>query len=134
VLLGQRALFRLDDRGMPVLAKVETGRLAAAHPTGQAQEAFAPPPPGQLAAALDGSAEKRASVLKIWNRRDKPVDFRSVLLVLQDGKLTPVPVYICPVAVGETRTETWPRPVVAVALIRFHEGGPPLKGCKTPGG
>ncbi len=32
IVLGQRALFRLDDKGQPVLDKVEDGQLAAAHP------------------------------------------------------------------------------------------------------
>src|SRR5687767_8808190 len=32
VLLGQRAVFRLDSKNLPVLVKVEEGKLAAAHP------------------------------------------------------------------------------------------------------
>ena len=44
VVLGQRALFRLDDKGQPVLAKVEEGKLAAAHPAGEVTETFEPPP------------------------------------------------------------------------------------------
>src|SRR5215208_6238143 len=48
VVLGQRASFRLDSKGLPVLAKVEEGKLAAAHPDGEVTETFAPPPDGQI--------------------------------------------------------------------------------------
>jgi hypothetical protein len=124
VILGERAVFRIDSGGYPVLATTETGKLTAAHPAGAVSETFAAPGPGRLAAALDGSAEKRASVLKVWNGLDYPVDYRAVVLVARKGQtLTPMPVAVCAVKPGETRTESWPAPVVAVGLARFKRAG-----------
>jgi len=122
IVLGQRALFQLDDRGLPVLMKVEEGKLAAAHPAGAVTETFAPPPEGQIAAALDGSAEKRATVLKIWNRTAKPLDYRAIALVMRKGNLaaTPVPP-ACSIRPRSVHVETWPAPIVAVGLGRFKE-------------
>lgn len=123
IVLGQRALFRLDDRGQPVLFKVEKGQLAAAHPDGAVKETFAPPPDGQIAAALDGSAEKRATVLKIWNRTDKPLDYRAMALILnKENKLTPSPAPVsCSLPPRSVHIETWRAPIVAVGLGRFKE-------------
>ena len=119
VIFGERALFRLDDAGKPVLDSVDKGQLAAAHPAGAATESYATPGPGLLAAALDGSAEKQASVMKVWNRLDHPVEYRAIVLVLHGQSLSPVPVPTCPVPAGGVRSETWPAPVVAVGLSRF---------------
>ena len=122
IVLGQRALFRLDDKGLPVLTKVEEGQLAEAHPPGSVKETFEPPPDGQVAVALDGSSEAKATVLKIWNRTGKPFDYRAVALVMQQGKLaaqaTPP---LCTVGPRAVRVETWRRPIVAVGLGRFRE-------------
>ncbi len=123
VVLGQRAAFRLDDKGLPVLDAVEDGRLADAHPPGEVAETFVPPGKGLLAAALDGSAEKRATVLKVWNGLDHPVELRAVALVMRGKVLTPVPVAFCPVAAGGVRTQSWPAPIVAVGLARFKTAG-----------
>jgi len=119
VVFGDRALFRLDDGGLPVLDSVEKGQLAAAHPPGAARETFAAPGPGLIGAALDGSAEKQASVLKVWNRLDHPVQYAAILLVLHGQTLRPMAVPVCPVPAGGVRTESWPAPVVAVGLSRF---------------
>ncbi|WP_309090436.1 hypothetical protein [Phenylobacterium sp.] len=122
IVLGQRAVFQLDDKGQPVLLKVEEGKLAAAHPAGAVTETFAPPPEGQIAAALDGSAEKRATVLKIWNRTGKPLDYRAIALVMRKDKLTATPVPpACSVRPRSVHVETWPAPIVAVGLGRFKE-------------
>ena len=123
VVLGQRALFRLDDKGQPVLVKVEKGQLAEAHPPGAVAQPFGPPPEGQIAAALDGSAEKRATVLKVWNRTSKPLDYRAMALILgKDNKLTPSPAPVsCSLPPGSVHAETWPAPIVAVGLGRFRE-------------
>ena len=121
VVLGQRAVFRLDSKGMPVLAKVEEGQLAAAHPEGAVTETFAPPPDGQIAVALDGSAETRATILKVWNQTAKAVDYAAIALIMRRGKVTPEPAPICAVPPRSVRTETWPRPVVAVGLQRFKQ-------------
>jgi len=129
VVLGQRALFRLDDKGLPVLDKVEEGQLAAAHPEGTVTETFEPPPQGQIAVALDGSAEARATILKVWNRTEKAIDYRAIALVMNQGKVTPTPAPVCAVAAGGVRTETWRRPVVAVGLGRFKPTET-IKDCK----
>ncbi|MGA0607480.1 hypothetical protein ACO2Q0_15930 [Phenylobacterium sp. VNQ135] len=123
IVLGQRALFRLDDQGQPVLFKVEKGQLAAAHPDGTVTETFAPPPEGQIAAALDGSAEKRATVLKIWNRTGKPLDYRAMALILgKDKTLNPSPAPVsCSLPPRSVHIETWRAPIVAVGLGRFKE-------------
>lgn len=119
LMLGQRAVFRLDDKGLPVLDRVEDGRLADAHPDGAVTETFEPPPRGEIAAALDGSAEKRATVLKVWNQTDQVLDYSAIALIMRQGKVTPEPAPICAVPAGQVRTEIWPRPVVAVGLQRF---------------
>jgi hypothetical protein len=129
VVLGQRALFRLDDKGLPVLDKVEEGQLTAAHPEGTVTETFEPPPAGQIAIALDGSAEARATILKVWNQTDKAIDYRAIALVMHQGKVTPTPAPVCAVAAGAVRTETWRRPVVAVGLGRFKPTET-VKDCK----
>jgi hypothetical protein len=121
VIFGERALFRLDDAGRPVLDAVEKGKLAAAHPRGTVAETFAAPGPGLLAAALDGSAEAKRSVLKVWNRTGHPIEYRAEALVLDGQTLHPVPVTPCPVPAGGVRTESWPAPIVAVGLTRFKQ-------------
>jgi hypothetical protein len=125
VILGERALLRLDSAGNPVLEGVEKGQLAAAHPDGTVAESFKPPADGQIAAALDGSAEKRGTSLKIWNGTGKPIEYKAIILVLKQGEtLQAVPVPTCPVAPGHIRLETWPAPVVAVGLSRFKPASP----------
>lgn len=119
VIIGERALVRLDDAGNPVLESVEKGQLAAAHPPGAANESFKPPGPGVLAAALDGSAEIKASKLKVWNGTNHPIQYRAVVLVLQGQTLHPVAVQTCPVPAGGVRIESWPAPIVAVGVSRF---------------
>ncbi|MCR5874876.1 hypothetical protein LRS10_12260 [Phenylobacterium sp. J426] len=122
-MLGQRAVFRLDDRGQPVLLKVEKGQLPEAHADGTVKDVFVPPPEGQIAAALDGSAEKRATVLKIWNRTGKPLDYRAMALILgKDNKLNPAPAPVsCSLPPRSVHIETWRAPIVAVGLGRFKE-------------
>jgi hypothetical protein len=119
VIFGERALFRIDDGGLPVLDSVEKGRLAAAHPPGTVAETYAPPPVDLVAAALDGSAEQKASVLKVWNHTAKPLEYSAHILVLDGETLHPVVVTTCPVPPGAARIETWPAPIVAVGLTRF---------------
>jgi hypothetical protein len=132
VILGQRAVFTLGDNGRPFIEKVEEGKLAAAHAAGKATETFEAPGQGLVAAALDGSAEKRATVLKVWNGRSEPLDFRAVALVMHAGKtLKPTPVPICAVPPGQVKTYTWPAPIVAVGLARFTSKPDDVAGaCK----
>jgi hypothetical protein len=119
VIFGERALFRLDDGGLPVLDAVEKGKLAAAHPPGTVSETYAAPAPGLVAAALDGSAEQKASVLKVWNHTGKALEYTAHVLVLDGETLHPVAVATCPVPAGGVRSETWPAPIVAVGLTHF---------------
>ena len=119
VMFGERALFRLDDGGKPVLDKSEKGQLAVAHPAGTVNETYAAPEPGLLAAALDGSAETKTSALKVWNHTGHAIEYGAIVLVLEGQTLHPVPVPVCPVPAGGVRTETWPAPIVAVGLSRF---------------
>jgi hypothetical protein len=122
VILGQRAIFQLDSKNQPVLVKVEEGKLADAHPPGAVTESFEAPADGQIAIALDGSAEKRATVLKVWNRTGKPIEYRAIGLVMQQGKVTPAPMPPgCAVGPRTVAIETWRRPIVAVGLARFKE-------------
>lgn len=130
VVKGARAVLHLDDKRMPILDKAETGLLASAHPIGEAKETFAAPDKGQLAFALDGSAEKRASYVKVWNGLGYPVAYRAIILVLQPGgKTLPVPVRTCAVAPGATDLLTWPRPVLAVAITDIAKAADP-KSCQ----
>jgi hypothetical protein len=131
VVLGQRALFRLDSKGQPVLNKVEEGQLAAAHPAGSITEAFDAPPEGQIAVALDGSAEVRATILKVWNQTGKPLDYGAIALIMRQGKVTPTAAPVCAVPPHAIRTETWKRPVVAVGLTRFKQPAA-VKACDIP--
>jgi hypothetical protein len=119
VIFGERAVFRLDDGGKPVLDKAEKGQLALAHPAGTVIETYAAPEPGLLAAALDGSAETKTSALKIWNRTNHAIEYGAIVLVLEGQTLHPVQVPVCPVPAGGVRTESWPAPIVAVGLSRF---------------
>ncbi|MCR5879040.1 hypothetical protein [Phenylobacterium sp. J367] len=119
VVLGQRAVFTIGDNGRPFLEKVEEGKLAEAHAPGKATETFNAPGEGLVAAALDGSAEKRATFLKVWNDRSEPLDFRAIVLVLKGKDLAPMPVNICAVPPGGVKSYSWPAPIVAVGLARF---------------
>jgi hypothetical protein len=133
VILGQRAVFGVDGKGAPVIEKVEEGKLATAHPEGQAKETFEAPESGRVAAALDGSAEKKATFLKVWNGTGDTLEYRAVALVLRGDKLTPVPVATCPVGPGAVRIESWPAPIVAVGLARFKPASKEAlarPGCK----
>lgn len=132
VVLGQRAVFRLDDKGLPVLTKVEEGKLAAAHPEGEVTEAFESPAEGEFAVALDGSAEVRATILKVWNQTGQALDYGAIALIMRQGKVTPLPAPVCAVPAHAIRTETWKRPVVAVGLTRFRPTAT-ARPCPEPG-
>lgn len=119
VVFGHRAVFHLDDQGAPALDAAETGQLAVAHPAGEVSESFEPPGPGRLAIALDGSPQKRASYLKVWNGLDHPVLFRAGVLAYEGGALKPVTVRICAAPAGGTNVQTWPAPIAAVVVANF---------------
>jgi hypothetical protein len=119
VVFGERAVFHLDDQGAPVLDAAEKGPLAVAHPVGAVKEGFEAPEPGKLAIALDGSPQKRASYLKVWNGLDHPVLFRAGVLAYEGGALKPVTVRICAAPAGGTNVQTWPAPIAAVVVASF---------------
>lgn len=119
VVFGERAVFHLDDKGAPLLDSVEKGQLAMAHPAGTVTETFAAPGPGKLAVALDGSPQKRASYLKIWNGLDHPVLFRAGVLAYERGALKPTTVRVCAAPAGGTNAQTWRAPIAAVVVANF---------------
>lgn len=129
VVFGERAVFHLDDKGEPVLDSVEKGQLAMAHPAGEVKESFEAPGPGKLAIALDGSPQKKASYLKVWNGLDHPVLYRAAVLAFQDGALKPVAVKVCAAPAGGTNSQSWPAPIAAVAVADFT-AAPDDKTCK----
>lgn len=125
VVFGERAVFTLaaEDR-TPRLLAIEPGRLAIAHPPGQVVDILGPPPGGRMAAALDGSAEKGASFLRLWNSLDRPVAYRAEALVLRAGHITRLAAPVCVIAPGQIRTLTWPSALAAVWLSRFADPEP----------
>ena len=129
VVFGARAVFHLSEAGDPVLDRAETGQLAIAHTAGAVTETFEPPEAGQIAVALDGSAEKKASYLKVWNGLDYPIAYRAGVLLLVKGRLQPATVRVCAVPAGGANYETWPQPVMAVALGNFTRAADD-KACK----
>lgn len=128
VVFGERAVFHLDEVGAPVLDAVQKGSLAMAHPAGAVTETFAAPGPGKLAVALDGSSEKKASYLKIWNGLDHPVLYRAGVLAYTGGSLKPMTVKVCAAPSGGTDAMTWPMPIAAVVVARFSPA-PSAEAC-----
>lgn len=128
VVFGERAVFHLDDGGQPVLEEAQKGPLAMAHPAGSVKEIFEPPGAGKLAIALDGSPEKRASYLKIWNGLDHPVLFKAGVLAYVDGALKPMSVKVCATPAGKTNSLTWPMPIAAAVVASFT-AAPDDKAC-----
>lgn len=129
VIFGERAVFHLDAKGEPVLDSVEKGPLAMAHPTGEVKETFQAPGPGKLAIALDGSPEKKASYLKIWNGLDHPVLYRAGVLAYEGGALKPTTVRVCAAPSGGVNSQTWPAPIAAVVVANFT-AAPSASSCK----
>lgn len=119
VVFGERAVFHLNDKGEPVLDEVQKGELAMAHPAGTVKEAFAAPGDGKLAIALDGSPEKKASYLKIWNGLDHPVLYHAGVLAYVGGELKPVSVKVCAAPASGTNSMTWPMPIAAAVVANF---------------
>jgi hypothetical protein len=132
VVFGQRALFHLDAAGRPVIDTIENGKLADAHLKGVVKETYAPPPGGQIAAALDASPEKRASVLKLWNGMPQAMEYRLAILMLHNDKLEALPVKPCALAAGQVFSQSWPQPVVAVALTGLAPAAAGVAACKEP--
>jgi hypothetical protein len=119
IVFGERAVFHLDAKGEPVLDRVEKGQLAMAHPAGAVKETFAPPGAGELAIALDGSPEKKASYLKIWNGLDHPVLYRAGVLAYDGGQLKPTSVKVCAAPAKGSNSTTWSTPIAAAVVANF---------------
>lgn len=130
VVFGERATIRLDDRNQPVVMKVEKGKLSEAHPVGAVSSDFNLPAADEIAIALDGSAEAKKTVMKIWNGGAKPVRYDAIVLVLRGGKLAPRPVPGCAIPGKSSRTQSWPAPIVAVALTKFAAAPSGDAACK----
>lgn len=128
VMLGQRAVFHLDG-AKPAIESVDLGKLALAQPKGKA-ETYKAPPAGKLAMALDASAEKHQSILKVWNGTDKPVIYKAELVALRGGKLMRRHAVICPVLPGAANHETWNDPLLAVRVTGFAETSPDDLTCR----
>ncbi len=96
-----------------------------AHPAGAVNETFEAPGSGKLAIALDGSPEKKASYLKIWNGLDHPVLYRAGVLAYVDGVLKPVSVKVCAAPAGGTNSMTWPAPIAAAVVANFSAASSP---------
>ena len=125
VVFGERAVFHLNDKGEPVLDDVQKGQLAMAHPAGAVKETFDPPGDGKLAVALDGSPEKQASYLKIWNGLDHPVLYHAGVLAYVGGVLKPMTVKVCAAPAGGTNSMTWPMPLAAAVVANFSAAPSP---------
>jgi hypothetical protein len=129
VMLGQRAIIRLQPGGAPTLEEVETGRLAAALAEGEA-ETYKGVPANRMAFALDASAQKRQSIMKVWNGLTVPVAFEAEIAAVRQGKLMRRMTSVCAVAAGGTNLETWPDPIVAITIQKFAPPAADTPTCK----
>ena len=120
VMLGQRAVFHLNDEGKPVLNEVEAGRVDLATPNGEG-ETYKGPGVGKLAFALDSSPEKRQSIMKVWNGLTRPVAYEAEITAVRGGQLMKRMATICTVPAGGATHEVWPDPIVSVTLSKFAE-------------
>jgi hypothetical protein len=129
VMLGQRAVIRLQPGGAPTMDEVEAGRLAAALPDGEA-ETYKGVPANRMAFALDASAEKRHSIMKVWNGLTVPVAFEVELSAIRQGQLMRRMTSVCAVPAGGTNVETWPDPIVAITIQKFAPPAADTPTCK----
>jgi hypothetical protein len=129
VIVGQRAVFRLDDAGKPVMEAVESGRIDMVLPDGK-PDTYLTPTAGRLGFALDASPEKRQSVMKVWNGLSRPVAYEVELTALRHGKLMKRKAPICAVAAGQSTYEVWPDPILSVTLSKFAETPASKSACQ----
>ncbi|MBR7619003.1 hypothetical protein JKL49_06335 [Phenylobacterium sp. 20VBR1] len=119
VMSGQRAT--LDIAGdKPVLVAVETGHVDMALPDGT-PDTYKLLAPGKVAFAVDGSAAKKQSYLKIWNGRPHAVGYLAEITAIREGKLAKRMAQVCAVPGAGTNYEMWPDPVIAVTLSKIAE-------------
>ncbi|MDP3855869.1 hypothetical protein [Phenylobacterium sp.] len=117
VMQGQRALFRLDARAAPVLGGVDTGKLGAAQPEGEA-ETYKGSGAGRIGVALDSSPVKKQSYMKIWNGLARPVTFELELAAVRGGQLMRRKASGCAVPAGGVHSQSWPDPIIAVTVSK----------------
>ena len=129
VMLQQRAIVRLLPGGAPALEDVEAGRLGAALAEGEG-ETNKGVPANRMAFALDASAAKRQSVMKVWNGLTVPVAFEAEITAIRQGQLMRRMTSACAVPAGGTSLETWPDPVVAVTIQKFAPPAADTPTCK----
>jgi hypothetical protein len=128
VMFGQRAVVRLDEGAHPHLDAVEVGRIDRAAPADA--KAFRGVGAGKLAFALDASAEKRVSMLKVWNALTQPIAFEAEVTALRGGKLMKKKEAACAVPAGGAAYTSWPDPIVAVTLTGIAPSSADTPACE----
>lgn len=119
VMSGQRATLSVTE-GKLVLDGVETGHVDMALPDGT-PDTYKPLAPGKVAFAVDGSAAKKQSFLKIWNGLAHAVSYEAELTAIRSGKLAKRKAQVCAVPGGGTNYEMWSDPIIAVTLSQIAE-------------
>ena len=119
VMSGQRATLAVGGPKL-VLDTVQTGHVDMALPDG-APDTYKPVAPGKVAFAVDGSAAKKQSFLKIWNGLPHAVSYEAELTAIRSGKLAKRKAQVCAVPGGGTNYEMWSDPVIAVTLSKVAE-------------
>lgn len=117
VVQGQRALFHLDAKAGPVLDRIDTGKLGAALPEGQA-ETYKGSGAGRIGLALDASPAQKQSYMKVWNGLAAPVTFELELAAIRKGQLMRRKVEGCAVPAGGVHSQAWPDPIIAVTVSK----------------
>lgn len=128
VMSGQRATLDVAG-GKPVLEAVETGHVDMALPDG-APDTYKAVAPGKVAFAVDGSAAKKQSFLKIWNGLSHAVSYEAELTAIRSGKLAKRKAQVCAVPGGGTNYEMWSDPIIAVTLSAVAEVADDKITCK----
>ncbi|WP_309643069.1 hypothetical protein [Phenylobacterium sp.] len=117
VMQGQRALFHLEAKAGPVLYAIETGKLGAAQPEGQA-ETYKGSGAGRIGVALDSSPAKRQTFMKVWNGLARPVTFELELAAIRNGQLMRRKIEACAVPAGGVHSQAWPDPIIALTVSK----------------
>ena len=128
VMSGQRATLDVAE-GKLTLDAVDTGHVDMALPDGT-PDTYKPVAPGKVAFAVDGSAAKKQSFLKIWNGLAHAVSYEAELTAIRGGKLAKRKAQVCAVPGGGTNYEMWSDPIIAVTLSRIAEVPDDKINCK----
>ncbi|HQT53022.1 MAG TPA: hypothetical protein PKX06_05995 [Phenylobacterium sp.] len=128
VMSGQRAVLAVGG-AKPVLEAVETGHVDMAVPDGT-PDTYKAVAPGKVAFAVDGSAAKKQSFLKIWNGLPHAVSYEAELTAIRGGKLAKRKAQVCAVPGGGTNYEMWSDPIIAVTLSAVAEVADDKITCK----